>query len=318
MVMTTTGHEGARRESMTETNTLLYCGTRWDERGHWWYELLRGDGETERVPGLGTRLGFRVRDTARYCLGYRGFGSFPGRRACPDAVQVISGRQCSQCRVREGWAVVHTHRGSISALPEQIRSYVSQPHHLYIAYFGDGVAKVGTASAARRYRRLYEQGALAARFIADSPDGLHVRELERVVSAQAGFRQAVGSVAKTRILTKPLAPWAAVEAAVAAAASDAVAVLPAETMRTDTAWSGGSEFYRTVAERGRFATVAELGEAGEYVLDAVTAHGHTIACHDGSETGELLLVNDSPLIGRRIELDDSITAAPVAAQTSLF
>ncbi|UAK31161.1 hypothetical protein K8O92_25450 [Nocardia asteroides] len=57
---------------------------------------------------------------------------------------------------------------------------------------------------------------------------------------------------------------------------------------------------------------------GEYVLDAVTAHGHTIACRDGSETGELLLANDTQLIGRRIELDDSITGGSVAAQTSLF
>ncbi|MEU2040393.1 hypothetical protein [Nocardia niwae] len=305
---------------MTTTDTLLYGGTRWDERGRWWYELIRNDGTTERVPGLERRLAFRVRDTARYCLGYYGFGSFPGRRACPESAQVTSGRQCADCRVQEGWTAVHAHRGPISALPEQIRDYVSQPHHLYIAYFGDGLAKVGTASAVRRHRRLYEQGALAARFVADSPDGLHVRELERVVSAQAGFRQAVGSAAKTRILAKPLAPWAALEAAVAAAAADALAVLPAGTMRTDTAWSGGSEFYRTVAQRGRYATVVDFGGAalGEYVLDAVTAHGHTIACHNGSETGELLLVNDTQLVGRRIELDDSITAAPVAAQTSLF
>lgn len=306
---------------MTTTDNLLYGGTRWDERGQWWYELIHGDGSTERVPGLGTRLAFRIRDTARYCLGYHGFGSFPGRRACPDSAQLVSGRQCPLCRVREGWAVVHTHRGPISALPEQIRAYVSQPHHLYIAYFGEGLAKVGTASAVRRHRRLYEQGALAARFIADSPDGMHVRELERVVSAQAGFRQAVGSAAKTRVLTKPLAPWAAVEAAVTAAASEALAVLPTGTMRTETTWSGGGEFYRTVAERGRCATVIDFGGAlppGEYVLDAVTAHGHTIACRDGSETGELLLANDTQLIGRRIELDDSITGGSVAAQTSLF
>ncbi|MEV6060306.1 hypothetical protein AB0L62_09885 [Nocardia asteroides] len=199
---------------MTATSTALYCGTHWEEQGRWFYALLRADGSTELLPGIGTRLAFRVTSGDRFCLGYHGFGAGRrGRQACPRRAVAESGKQCAQCRITEGWSVVHGHRGPLSTLPEQIQGYVAQPHHLYIAYFGDGMAKVGTASAIRRHRRLFEQGALVARFITDSPDGLHVRELERVVSERAGLRQAVAGVTKTRILTKPLPPWPTLESA---------------------------------------------------------------------------------------------------------
>ncbi|MFC4372875.1 hypothetical protein ACFO5K_02075 [Nocardia halotolerans] len=300
-------------------STALYCGTHWDEQGRWFYELLGEDGNTELLPGVGTRLAFRVTE-GRFCLGYRGFdGVRWGRLACPKGARVESGRQCESCRLTEGWSVVHNHRGPLAALPAQVRDYIAQPHHLYIAYFGDGMTKVGTASAVRRNRRLFEQGALVARFIIDSPDGLHVRELERAVTEHAGIGQTVAGVTKTRILTKPLRPWSALEAAVAAAADHAASALPAELTRTDVTWSGGREFYDTIRTRGRFPKAVEFsGEPGEHLLDAVAAHGHTIACRDPAGASELLLVNDSRLIGRRIHLDPDIIAVPEPAQTSLF
>ncbi|MFC6010864.1 hypothetical protein [Nocardia lasii] len=299
-------------------STALYRGTRWDERGQWSYELQRADGTIESLPGIGTRLAFRISESGRFCLGYSGFGR-GGRHACPRGARAESGRQCEQCRLTEGWSVVHSHRGPLAALPEQVREYMAQPHHLYIAYFGDGMTKVGTASASRRHRRLFEQGALVARFITDSPDGLHVRDLERTVTERAGIGQAVAGVTKTRILTKPLRPWAALESAVADAARHAASALPAEIARTDVAWSGGRDFYATILEHGRYPVATEIaGEPGEYVLDAVTAHGHTLACRDPAGAGELVLVNDTKLIGRRIELDPTITAVAEPTQTSLF
>ncbi|MEV6060305.1 hypothetical protein AB0L62_09880 [Nocardia asteroides] len=54
------------------------------------------------------------------------------------------------------------------------------------------------------------------------------------------------------------------------------------------------------------------------MLNAVTAHGHTIACADEAGAAELVLVNDSRLVGRRIELDATISAVAAPAQTSLF
>ncbi|MGW5319599.1 hypothetical protein [Nocardia thailandica] len=304
------------------TSTALYCGTRWDEHGSWSYELARPDGSTEWLPGLGTRLAFRVTGPERYCLGYNSFGGTrPGRQACPQRARVTVGKQCDRCRVREGWSVVHGHRGPLSTLPEQVRDYMAQPHHLYIAYFGRGIAKVGTASAIRRHRRLYEQGALMARFIADSPDGLHVRDLERLVSGETGLRQAVPSATKTRVLTEPLAAWTALEQALTDAADHATTALPTGTTATDTPWSGGASFYATLHARGRYPTATDFtASTGEYVLDAVTAHGHTLACRadSGDGDGELILVDDSRLIGRRIDLDDTITTTPEPAQAGLF
>ncbi|MFF0544362.1 DUF2797 domain-containing protein [Nocardia thailandica] len=298
----------------------LYRGTRWAEDGSWSYELAHPDGTLRRLPGIGTRLAFRVTGPQRYCLGHRSFDGVRGEtRPCPQAAPVTAGRQCDRCRIREGWSVVHAHRGPLEALPEQVRGYIAQPHHLYIAYFGRGIAKVGTASAVRRHRRLYEQGALVARFIADSPDGLHVRDLERLVSGETGLRQAVPAATKTRVLTEPLAAWAALERELAEAADHAATALPAGTAAAGAHWTGGARFYATLHARGRYPTATDFAApTGEYALDAVTAHGHTLACRAESGDGELVLVDDSRLIGRRIELDDTITATPEPAQAGLF
>lgn len=320
----TTADIGARHHvdgnPTVSTRTVLYRGTRWDEQGGWSYELAGPDGTVDLLPGVGTRLAFRVAGPQRYCLGHHRFDGVRGhRRDCPRREQITAGRQCERCRIHEGWSVVHGHRGPLDTLPEQVRDYIAQPHHLYIAYFGRGIAKVGTASAIRKHRRLYEQGALLARFIADSPDGLHVRDLERLVTQETGLRQAVPSATKTRVLTEPLAPWTTLDRELTEAADHAAAALPPDTVTSDARWSGGHAFYATLRERGRYPTATDFTTpTGEYVLDAVTAHGHTLACRADSGDGELALVDDSRLIGRHIELDDTITTTPEPAQGGLF
>ncbi|WP_157171970.1 DUF2797 domain-containing protein, partial [Nocardia higoensis] len=208
---------------------FLYGGLRWRDDGSWYHQMISPDGSIEELPGAGHRLAFRIAEEKRWCLGYFTFDGGVGNRfPCARRAQVTSGRQCERCRLREGFSVVHHHRGSLEELPPQIREYIGRPHLLYIACFGNGECKVGTTTVTRRNKRLYEQGALLARFVASSPDGLHVRELERLVSA-AGFKEAVTIRAKSAALTGVLEGLPKLERTLETAASHAVDLLPSGT-----------------------------------------------------------------------------------------
>lgn len=281
--------------------------------------MISPDGSLEQLPGSGHRLAFRIVDEKRWCLGYFTFDDgVGGRHPCTRRAEVNSGRQCDRCRLREGFSAVHRHRGELAELPSQIREYIGRPHLLYIACFGNGECKVGTATLTRRNKRLYEQGALLARFVAASPDGLHVRELERLVSA-AGFKEAVTVKAKLAALTGMLEGWRELERTLDTAAARAVDQLPSGTTILADSWAGGERFYRRLQDYGRFLDAAPPPDGpGEYVLDAVDAHGHVLLCRAGDGSPDLVLVNESPFIGRRITLDDSIENKPSATQIGLF
>lgn len=300
------------------TESYLYCGLNWREAGQWAYEAISPDGTVVQWDGPATRLAFRFVDQSRYCLGYFTFENFTGtRKSCPNRSTVKSGTQCDRCRYLEGFAAVHQHQGPIDHLPNQIQDYIAQPHLLYIACFGTGTCKVGTAALSRRGARLYEQGAILARIIARSPDGLHVRQLERAVAA-SGVKQAMNSSAKTALLTGALDRWSTLEASLGAVAADATASLPDDSALLDQLWAGGEWFYNRLLECGQYLKAGPAEDSKEFVLHATDALGHTLLCRDGDTSPDLLLVNDSRFIGRRIELDEAIEHRPSSAQTSLF
>ncbi|MGK8558260.1 hypothetical protein [Nocardia gipuzkoensis] len=291
----------------------------WREDGQWFHEAISPEGTVEYWPGTNRRLAFRITDESRYCLGYFTFQDCVGsRQPCPHRAVVKIGKQCDRCRFLEGFSTVHQHHGPIDGLPAQIRDYIAQPHLLYIACFAPGQCKVGTAALSRRNSRLYEQGAILARIIASSPDGLHVRHLERLVSA-SGFKQAMNSSAKTSALTGALDSWSVLEGSLAAAAAKAVASLPVDAHVLYDTWSGGEWFYNRLLDYSRFLEAApSFDGAGEYVIDGVDALGHSILCHDGDGSSDLVLLNESSFVGRLIELDDTIENKPSSAQASLF
>jgi len=304
---------------VTGAETVLYGGLRWHDDGSWHHRLIAADGTSRELPGRGHRLAFRLADERRWCLGYFTFEDGAGsRQPCATGAEATNGRQCERCRKREGFSVVHHHRGALAELPGQIREYIGRPHLLYIACFGRGECKVGTAPLTRRNTRLYEQGALLARFVASSPDGLHVRDSERLVSA-AGFKESVTVRAKLAALSGALEDWPKLERTLATAAAQAVDHLPPGTTVLSEPWTGGERFHRRLREYGRFLDVAPRPDgAGEYVLDAVDAHGHVLLCRAADDSPELVLVDESPFVGRRIVLDDSIENRPAAAQMGLF
>jgi hypothetical protein len=300
------------------TGSYLYCGLSWSEAGQWSYEAISAGGTVVRWAGSGTRLAFRLVDESRHCLGYFMFENLTGSRVpCPNRAEVKTGKQCDRCRYLEGFSTVHQHNGPIDHLPAQIQDYIAQPHLLYIACFGAGQSKVGTAALSRRNARLYEQGAILARIIAHSPDGLHVRQLERAVAA-SGLKQSMNSSAKTTLLTGTLDGWSPLEASLVSAAASATENLPEGSAILDQSWTGGEWFYNRLLECGQYLKTAPSVNHNEFVLDATDALGHTLLCRDGDGSPDLLLVNDSRFVGRRIELDETIENRPSSVQTSLF
>ncbi|MEV5607163.1 DUF2797 domain-containing protein [Streptomyces sp. NPDC052225] len=107
---------------------------------------------------FGEGVGFRVAG-ARRCLGvWRG-----GRRTvCPgrDAVPVRGTRaQCDECA-----GIDRAHSVAADTVADDPR-----PYHVYLAWFGDGLVKVGITGVGRGSARLLEQGAVAFTWLGRGP-----------------------------------------------------------------------------------------------------------------------------------------------------
>jgi hypothetical protein len=167
-------------------------------------QLSPDHGFSELRLHAGARLGFRVADGGKHCLGHTRVFSASEREhvPCPDRFPAARGSQCERCFVVDDSRLIHDfHRGG--RVPPGLRSYLMQPHWLYVATFAHGASKIGTASQPRKWNRLAEQGAVAARYVALAEDGRVVRLLEDMVTREAGLAQQVRSTAKTAAWTDP-------------------------------------------------------------------------------------------------------------------
>ena len=161
-------------------------------------------GVTGLALGAGTRLGFRLAAAGKHCLGHHKVHGPADRDhvLCPARAHAVKGSQCERCFVVDDSRLIHDfHRGG--RVPSGLRAYLMQPHWLYIATFAGGASKVGTAADLRKWKRLAEQGAVVARYVARADDGRVVRLLEDLVTRDAGLPQQIRSAAKAAALTGP-------------------------------------------------------------------------------------------------------------------
>lgn len=267
----------------------------------------------------GTRLGFRISVPGKHCLGHHRVHG-PAERdhiPCPRNAHAERGNQCGPCFGADESRLIHDfHRGG--RVPIGLRAYLMQPHWLYVATFAHGATKVGTASALRKWHRLAEQGAVAARYIARADDGRIVRLLEDLVTRDAGLPQQVRSAAKAAGLADPR-PAAEIEARNAEAAQRARALL---------AVAGGGG-YEAVDERWTRPALADLacGRSPRHPHPhplVADAHGFTIRSLSGgialaglTDNGPEFVVNLGDLKGRRLETGEHRSEVP-AVQEPLF
>ncbi|KUF15700.1 hypothetical protein AT728_13250 [Streptomyces silvensis] len=121
-----------------------------------WY--APGRGERQSVLSAGDPIAFRVRG-GRRCLGvWRG-----GRwTVCPTGAAVpgrVTRAQCEECA-----RVDRAHSVAADTYADDPR-----PYHVYVAWFGPGLVKVGITGVARGGARLLEQGAVAYTWLGRGP-----------------------------------------------------------------------------------------------------------------------------------------------------
>jgi hypothetical protein len=161
------------------------------------------DSETVQTLPLSGEICFTPLE-GRWCTGWRDFEA-ERRRKCPDDRRITRGQQCDRCRIEEGFYLCLTCDGTrCPALPPAIERYCLQTHRLYLADFGIGRVKVGTASGEDDDSRVIGQGPLAAAYVARGP-GPRIKRLERAAS-RAGLteqmtRRRKGTTAFTRETT---------------------------------------------------------------------------------------------------------------------
>lgn len=139
--------------------TWWCTGVRWRVGGGpalGWYG--EGKGERESPLAFGDVLAFRAVG-GRRCLGVWRSGR---RTPCP-AGAVLSGRgtraQCAECA-----GIDRAHSVAADTMADDPR-----PYHVYLAWFGSGMVKVGITGVGRGSARLLEQGAVAFTWLGRGP-----------------------------------------------------------------------------------------------------------------------------------------------------
>jgi hypothetical protein len=186
---------------VASTDVLLVLGVSWPDRRAELRVQEVSTGTTQRLPLLGRRLGFTTVAAGPWCTGWYDLqGS--GHRPCPGQRLAVGSGQCADCALRDQFRFVHHgHLGGY--VPAALEPVLAAPHLLYLATFGDGFTKVGTAVEHRRTSRIDEQGPVLASYVAAAADGRVVREAEDLVTAELEVPQHRRRAAKVAALARP-------------------------------------------------------------------------------------------------------------------
>lgn len=182
----------------------LITGVSWPQREPVLHTRHVDTGGRQSIPLLSTRLAFAVIPGPAQCLGFVTFTDAGELRShpCDRREPANRGTQCAACSARDEFRFAHhVHRGGYA--PAGLKAYLTKPHRLYLATFADSTSKVGTVATHRGHRRLDEQGAVAASYLADTADGLTIRVLEDAISSTLGIPQTKRKTAKFKALSTP-------------------------------------------------------------------------------------------------------------------
>ncbi len=134
--------------------------------------MLRWDGGRKSALTWGKRVAFGVTEGGvRTCVGARG-------NACPMRVAVSgrsTGARCEECARLD-----RAHSVAADTIADDPR-----PYHVYLAWFGPGMTKVGITALERGSARLLEQGAVAFSWLGAGPL-MAARRTEELLRAALG------------------------------------------------------------------------------------------------------------------------------------
>ncbi|MEQ1508321.1 MAG: DUF2797 domain-containing protein [Myxococcota bacterium] len=289
-------------------NRALVVGFTWVDGG---VRLRSWTGEPPalEVRPLAGALSFRILP-GRHCTG-RSDGST--LRMCPDRALATRGSTCEACAARDAFRPCMMCDGTrCPRLTPEMQRYCRQPHHLYLACFGDTTIKVGTASDPRRTQRIIEQGPLAAARVAVAP-GPTIKQIEHLL-AEAGFSETMRRARKTVLIRTSMT-----EPEARALVEDAASGLPDVLPRGYHAHLHPPQFVEqpAFARESRTRPVNELRIEDDRVVEGtiVGAVGHVVFVEDRDGCFALDL---GELKGRRIEWDPVGPRRRPVAQLGLF
>jgi hypothetical protein len=148
----------------------------------------KSTGEMELSGKIQLELSFN-----RYCTGYARFDkNYP----CPHEAVSDSGK-CGHCRQLD--LSCASCRGDDCLYGE--KECLLGEHYIYLASFGE-LVKAGVTKKERINERLIEQGADFGVVVAQAADGFTARAAEALFQHQFGFRNAVRTTEKLKLLTE--------------------------------------------------------------------------------------------------------------------
>lgn len=303
---------------------VVVSGVAWNRTGPRLRCVVRTTKRVSMVPLLEQRISYRcISPGVRHCTGWFDCdGPHEARfMPCDDLQPIAHGRQCAQCRARDGFDAMHqAHLGV--PLKVGLRAYLAQPHFLYVAVIADGTAKVGTAAECRQWVRLAEQGAVAAEYIARTRDGFGVRQLEDTLSARLGLRQQLRREHKVQALASP-EPLEQLRSTVAELADTARKALTAMSMPIGTEILEGALWTLPTAAEAFFGAIRhsvfpESLNEREHGLRVFGALGSIVLTETSLTPGGQRYVADlGTLAGACVEFGDFHSSVR-ATQVSLF
>jgi hypothetical protein len=195
-----------------DTAGLLFTGLYWD-RDRPTLTGMVGGREHDRPIELGHAIGWEIVGPRR-CIGLYDRQEHR-RRPCPAGMLTPDGSQCDLCQRADPGRLVA--RGLAPS------GFEHAPFVLYLAWFGDGLHKVGITSERRGAGRLREQGALSYCLLARGPF-TSIRQAETLLSGIGLAPERITSRSKQAAWWQiPTAPERATHlATVHATAADAI------------------------------------------------------------------------------------------------
>tara|TARA_Y100000385_G_scaffold291895_1_gene373663 strand:+ start:3606 stop:4502 length:897 start_codon:yes stop_codon:yes gene_type:complete len=142
-----------------------------------------------------------VASEERYCTGSFDLEALEGS-PCADNIKIenSSNSSCYTCFDKTGFNPSFYHMAKTDISPQQ-RAYNNTAHAVYLAYFTEGLIKVGISSERRKEVRWVEQGARVVAHILTCENAYEARHNEELISKELKLPEVVLGKKKRSILT---------------------------------------------------------------------------------------------------------------------
>ena len=273
------------------------------------------------VPVADIRLRYQLHDGAtKRCVGHKPFRDPSTPWVDCDHAPLPQSRTCDRCTaVNATFAsqLHHAHTLGTGEIDAAIRTHIDKANVAYLAAFRDGSIKIGTSTAPRLETRLREQGAWAARVVANAANGIAVRVLEDAATAELGLAQAVSIRRKLDGLAQPktddsldreLSSWVAgVHRVISELGDDRLSP-------TDGRWDNP---YRASLDWDGLHQYPNRLDRGAHDLEIAGAVGRAVRV-ERPGSGDRFVADIGQLFGYEITLTEDVVPDEVTVQDSLF